>query len=255
MGYHPPTMASDLVLNRILREAEQCARDGGRFLAVFDLDSTLFDLTLRVSKIIDAFAEDPKWREKYPIECKILEEMQVHRTDWGIAEALIRAGLHESDHPAFYRDLHDFWAKCFFSDDYLHHDEPLPGAVDFVKDLRTRGAEIMYLTGRDVPRMFKGTEQSLRDRGFPVGLQGVHLILKPVARMDDAEFKRDVLRDALRDYQRIWLFENEPVNLNLVARDLPQIGLVYIVSTHSGREECAAELARIEHFEVDAESF
>jgi hypothetical protein len=248
-------MTSDPILIRILREAELTSRQGDRFLAVFDLDSTLFDLTLRVSKILDAFAADPTWREKYPLQCEILDQVQVHRTDWGITESLARAGLYHDDHPAFFRDIHDFWAKCFFSDDFLHHDEPLPGAVDFVNGLRSRGAHIMYLTGRDVPRMMKGTRESLAARGFPIEGDDIQVILKPEAKLDDAQFKRDVLREALGTYRRVWLFENEPVNLNLVARELPQIGLVYIVSTHSGREECAAELARIEHFEVDAEAF
>ncbi|MES2963093.1 MAG: HAD family hydrolase [Bdellovibrionota bacterium] len=248
-------MTTDPILIRILREAEQTAREGGRFLAVFDLDSTLFDLTLRVSKIIDAFADDPGFRAKYPVECEILREVKVETADWGIGESVARAGLFQAERPAFYRDLHDFWAKCFFSDSFLHHDEPLPGAVKFVHELRSRGAQVMYLTGRDEPRMLKGTRESLRSRGFPVDVDGVDLVLKPEAGLDDAAFKRDVLREASKKYRRIWLFENEPVNLNLIGRELPHIGLVYIVSTHSGREECADTLARIDHFEVDAESF
>jgi beta-phosphoglucomutase-like phosphatase (HAD superfamily) len=256
MSYNPRTMATDPILLRILKDAEQTTREGRRFLAVFDLDSTLFDLTLRVSTIIEAFATDPAWRAKYPIECEILEEVQIRRTDWGIEDGLERVGLQKTEHPAFFRDLHQFWAECFFSDDFLHHDEPLPGAVAYVNRLRELGAHVMYLTGRDVPRMLKGTEKTLRDRGFPVSVAGVELVLKPSPTgQDDATFKRDILREASKTYSRIWLFENEPVNLNLVARDLPQIGLVYIVSTHSGREECAQHLARIEHFEVDAEAF
>ncbi|MEK7358029.1 MAG: hypothetical protein AAB250_16390, partial [Bdellovibrionota bacterium] len=113
------SMPSDLVLIRILKEAEQSTREGRRFLAVFDLDSTLFDLTLRVSKIIDAFAADPHWRAKYPIECEILADVRINRSEWGMREGLARAGIFEAERPAFYRDLHDFWAKCFFSDDFL----------------------------------------------------------------------------------------------------------------------------------------
>ncbi len=237
------------VLHRILREAETARQTQTPFLAVFDLDSTLFDLTTRMCRIVDAFVADPKYQHRYPRECELSRNLPIRPTDWGLTEALERVGLQKVAHPDFYRDLHEFWAQGFFSDSYLHHDQPLNGAVDFVKRIRAAGAEIMYLTGRDVPRMLEGTKKSLHDHGFPLGEPGIELRLKPVAEWDDAEFKVDVLRESAHRFGTIYLFENEPVNLNLVAEKLPEVRLVYLDTCHSGRQQVAASLDSIKHFE------
>jgi hypothetical protein len=243
------------VLNRILTEAIQAKAKHEPFLAVFDLDSTLFDLTTRMCRIVDAFAEEPKHRHRYPKECEALRNLPIQPTDWGLGEPLSRVGMTNETHHEFYRDLHQFWATCFFSDSFLHHDEPHPGAVGYVQKLHSVGAEIMYLTGRDVPRMLDGTKTSLREHGFPLDEAGIELRLKPVADWDDAEFKVDVLRECAHRFSKIYFFENEPVNLNLVAEKLPEIALVYIDSCHSGREQITSTLDTIQHFEFSAEEF
>ena len=244
---------STSVLNRILDEASEAKASRTPFLAVFDLDSTLFDLTNRMCRIVDAFSDDPKFAHRYPNESSRLKNLPIKSSDWGLSEALGRVGIKKETHSELYRELHEFWEKAFFSEGFLHHDEPLPGSVAFVKRLRAAGAEIMYLTGRDVPRMLDGTKKSLRERGFPLDESGVELRLKPVAEWDDAEFKVDVLRESAHRFGKIYLFENEPVNLNLVAEKLPQVALVYIDSCHSGREEVSDTLDRIDHFEITVE--
>lgn len=243
------------ILNEILRDAHEAGRKGERCLAIFDLDSTLFDLTARVQSIVDAYAQLPDVRARYPQACLALNQVRIGPKDWGIREALERAGLFENEHPDFYRDLHEHWAFCFFSSSYLHIDQPLPGAVEIVQALETENAHILYLTGRDVGRMLEGTIQSLRTWGFPLDKAHTQLILKPEAGMDDAEFKLDIVREAVSKYQRVWLFENEPVNLNLIAKHCPSVHLVFIDSTHSGREQLETALARIPHFETDLEEF
>lgn len=240
------------ILRRILQETTNTTLTNERTLAIFDLDSTLFDLTLRMVRIVEAFGEDPTWRALYPRECEALLNLPIKSSDWGLKDALVRVGILEKDCPGFYRDLHQYWAACFFSGDYLHHDEPLPGAKEFVLELQSRGSEIMYLTGRDVPRMMEGTVRVLKAQGFPIDGPGVEVILKPEASMDDARFKVDVMKGLVGRYKKIWLFENEPVNLNLTAAELPEVGLVYIDSCHSGREEVADTLDRIKHFELPA---
>lgn len=248
-----PAASNEPILHRILREAWEYARENRPFLAVFDLDSTLFDLTLRVAAIIDDFRHAPANLARFPDACRLLEKVEIRQTDWGLEAPLGRAGI--DCNGVFFQELHAHWAQGFFSSNFLKHDEPLPGSVTYVQELHQAGAEIMYLTGRDVPRMYKGTAESLSSRGFPLELPGIELVLKPDARLDDAQFKLDVLRSAEERYERIWLFENEPVNLNLIARECPEIGLVFIDSTHSGREELAPVLDTIVHFECDLEEF
>ena len=236
------------VLEQILSEAAKARLDGRKFLAVFDLDSTLLDLTLRVTSICEEFARTHSG--KYPNECQNMGRLKILKTDWGINEGLERIGMSEDQAPDFWREVHEHWALKFFSNDFLHHDEPLPGAVEFVNELQKVGADIMYLTGRDVPRMYDGTKMSLEAQGFPVHPTHAKLVLKPDAKLDDAHFKVGVLKEAAQTYSRIWLFENEPVNTNLVARECPEVGIVFIESTHSGREEAAADVARIAHFDL-----
>lgn len=238
------------ILKQVLKDTAARTRNGQRVLTIFDLDSTLFDLTLRMVRIVEEFADDPEWKRLYPSECAILKTLPILSIDWSLRAPLERAGLFEKDHADFYRDLHRFWAACFFSGDYLHHDVALPGALNYVREAQKRGADIMYLTGRDVPRMYEGTARILKDQGFPVDGPGVDIVLKPLPDMDDAQFKLDVIRNLTETYSKIWLFENEPVNLNLVAKHLPDVGLIFIDSCHSGKEELAPILDRIVHFEI-----
>lgn len=242
--------AGTAVLNHILNEASEAKSSRTPFLAVFDLDSTLFNLTNRMGRIVDAFADEPSSKQRYPRECEKLRNLPIKSSDWGLNEALDRVGLPKAMFPELNTDLHEFWSKAFFSDGFLQHDEPFPGSVAFVNQLRAAGAELMYLTGRDVPRMLEGTKKSLKEAGFPLGEAGIELRLKPMAEWDDAEFKVDVLRECAHRFATIYLFENEPVNLNLVSEKLPDVRLVYIDSCHSGREQVSDTLDRIEHFEI-----
>lgn len=243
------------ILRQILESAHTAHRKSEPFLAVFDLDSTLYDLTARVQKIIEAFANAPENRKKYPEACEILLTARVHPQDWGIKEGLGRAGLHEAGHPEFFRDLHTHWLYYFFHNAYLGEDQPLPGAVEFVQALERENAHIMYLTGRDLGRMHDGTVESLGAWKFPLGRERTRLVLKPKPEMNDARFKLDVIRDSLKTYRHVWLFENEPVNLNIVQRHCPEVNLVFIETTHSGREQAGPDLARIPHFETDLAAF
>lgn len=239
------------VLIQILKEARDLRASGQRMLAVFDLDSTLFDLTLRISMILDSFAKIPEMLERFREEIKIMEAAQVLPTDWGIQESLDRVGLTREKFTAFSAALHQHWARYFFSDSHLSHDVPLPGAVRFVLTLRGFGAEVMYLTAREEAPMLEGTKASLLQHGFPLSETNSRLVLKPNRELDDAQFKVDVLKVELANYDRIWFFENEPVNLNLTAKQLPEIGLVFLDTTHSRREEVHQSLARIPHFDVE----
>ncbi len=239
------------ILRKALESARGARRDREPFLAVFDLDSTLYDLTGRVQKIIETFAHDPERRKKYPEACEKTLAARIHPQDWGLKEGLGRAGLREADHPDFFSELHSHWLHFFFNNAYLGEDRPMPGAVEFVRALENEGAHIMYLTGRDTGRMRDGTLASLRAWGFPLGHERARLLLKPEPGLNDARFKLSVLQNEVRAYRHVWLFENEPVNLNLVRENCPGVNLVFIETTHSGRERAAPELARVPHFETD----
>ncbi|MCB0394618.1 MAG: HAD family hydrolase, partial [Bdellovibrionales bacterium] len=109
---------------------------------------------------------------------------------------------------------------------------------------------LIYLTGRDTIRMQRGTLESLKIHGFPTPENGARLVMKPVADMDDARFKSDYFSNQHNGGERIWFFENEPVNINLVHQEHPHIQIVYFDSVHSGKgEEPNLRIPRIKSFE------
>lgn len=224
-------------------------------LVIFDLDSTLYDLALRVTAILHRFAKSPEKQALYPEECSRLMDVEIKRGDWGLHEPLGRLGLSQEQYPAFWVDVHKAWANGFFSNEFLTYDKPLPGAVRFVQDVLKLGADVLYLTGRDVARMGTGTEASLLETGFPLDGTRARLTLKPKAGLDDAQFKADEIQQLSSKYGSIWLFENEPVNINAVLKTCPQVKMVFVDTCHSGLESIPASILQIPHFEVSIEDF
>ena len=221
----------------------------GKSLVIFDLDSTLYDLTKRVFDIMSAFAVDAAIVQKFPESAARLAKIEIRRTDWGIQEPLERIGITRETHSDFIAAAQTAWARGFFSNDFLDRDFPLPGAVRFVEDCLAAGAEVLYLTGRDVARMGAGTHSSLRASGFPIDGNRARLHLKPEKSLDDAEFKADAIAVLAAEYQHIWLFENEPVNINAVLRRTPHVKIVFVETCHSGLEDVTNPHARITTFD------
>ncbi len=220
----------------------------GQSLAVFDLDSTLFDLTRRVRSIMHRFLTDPAVSVKFPEAARLVHALEIRQTDWGLIEPFARLGVKPATHAEFFKAAQDAWSGGFFSNEFLSHDVPLPGAVSFVESCLAEGAHVLYLTGRDVPRMGAGTEISLRHHGFPLDGKFAELRLKPDQTHDDAKFKVEAIAEISGRYQQIWLFENEPVNINAVLRRLPHVQTVLVETCHSGIEEVPQEAIVIENF-------
>lgn len=221
-------------LRQILLEMRDLGHQKIPYLVVYDLDSTLFDVSPRLQKILMDFAEVPENKKKFPEQIKFFKNIQMIRSDWGIKNALIRAGL-DGHHPEFQIAVKKFWMEKFFTNEYLQYDTPYDGAVEYVKATAHAGAQITYLTGRDVHRMGTGSEKILHHWGFPLDDQQSQLVLKPHKDLDDAEFKKDwLLHIQKNNYKKIWLFENEPVNIQLAQQALPNIEIVFMDSTHSG---------------------
>lgn len=125
-------------LQSIIETMEKSAP--GKCLAIFDLDSTLYDLTLRITAILDRFANDPAARKRFPDACRLLADVEIRRTDWGLVEPLERIAITKKTHVEFFSEIHTAWAIGFFSNDFLDKDFPLPGAVEFVaRCLEARG--------------------------------------------------------------------------------------------------------------------
>jgi Haloacid dehalogenase-like hydrolase len=207
---------------------------GQRPLVVFDLDSTLFDVSPRTQQILNEFLNNQQIQAKFAQEIEHLKGLKVLSGDWGIKQAIIRSGLKSSE--GFYKALRDFWRRRFFSSDYLHIDRPYKGAIEYVQALSRSQIEIYYLTGRDEQNMKRGTLETLAFWGLPLADESTHLIMKPVkGSVEDEDFKELRLRDLSKKSSLIWFFENEPLIIDKVLKSSLNIRIVWIDTTHSGK--------------------
>jgi hypothetical protein len=219
-------------------------------VTVFDLDSTLFNVSYRTQKILFEFAQGlthQNLREK-------LLSIYVKQSDWGLKETLLNSGLEYSEFPDFFHQLRDFWMERFFSSRYLHYDVPTRGAVVFAHqlvDLGMADADLIYLTGRDEFRMGPGTREVLKKWNFPEG----RVVLKPSKELDDGQFKLDWLSHLISksNGKTILFFENEPVNINLIGKKFPDVNIIFLNTTHSRRQEIEVPVLEIDHFDTNIE--
>ena len=235
------------LLEQIQNRAQTLAQQKNFSLAVFDLDSTLFDVGPRLEKILSDFAEVSEHQKLFPEQVKHFKNLRIERRDWGVRDTLIRAGL-DGHHPKFHDALKAFWRKHFFSNEYLQYDVPYAGAIEYVQSLARAGSDIIYLTGRDVERMGEGSKAVLKKWNLPLD-EKAHLVLKPHRSMDDAQFKKDWFQALPHGkYSKIWFFENEPVNIRLIQESDLNIEMIFFDSTHSGLAQVPENIPAIMHF-------
>lgn len=212
-------------------------------ICVFDLDSTLFNVSPRSERILHEFAET--------YDLKDLLKISIDLKDWGIYEALLRAGYNKGEYEELHLKLKKFWADRFFSSEYLHYDTPYLGAIHFVQSIAKKNVQIYYLTGRDTFRMGLGTLAVLKKWGFPSQPEQIHL--KPHKELDDHFFKLDWIKklsDA-HPQSNVYLFENEPVNINLVGQKIPEVRLIYMNTTHSRQETVQVPHTEIFNYTIE----
>jgi len=233
---------SKSVLEKIIKSSLLHSKDA---LIVFDLDSTLFDVSPRLEKIMKDFANHPEILTKFSESAMKLSSIKFLPTDWGIKGAFIRTDLHKEPQE-FLEKAKEFWRANFFSDHYLKFDSAYEQAAEFVKTLHANGSNISYLTGRDVHRMAKGSVEKLKADQFPLDDRAT-LHLKPQAGDDDGEFKLNWFKNS-KPYKEIWFIENEPVNLHLVLDHVPNVNCIFFDSTHAGKKEPPRNIPSIKDF-------
>ena len=202
-------------------------------LFVFDIDSTLFCMKYRTQALIDSCLENSSFCEKFKPHLKKIKEIQVTETDWSIPEIMSRYGFHPEEEVVI--AVHKIWRKGFFSNDYLYLDRPYKDCVNFIQYISHLKAQVYYLTARNHNNMYEGTVQSLKQWGFPL-IQESHLIMKKDSSRKDSAYKTAHLQSLSKKFDTILFFENEPVILNKIAQQLPQIRLFWMNSTHSRQE-------------------
>ena len=217
------------------RSAEQSARlvhtirraeAAGQGMAVLDLDGCLFDNRPRQLGILRAWAASAG-------QADALASLSVgHFQDWDLLATLGRAGLSRPWREAHYEALRAAWWRGFFSSDWMHLDEPLPGAVAFARALAHAGLRPVYLTGRD-DTMRLGTERALARAGFPWGDGRAALYTKPDAAEADHHWKARALAELVPPEPLIVGADNEPANVNLYLERAPDAVVLWLDTDHS----------------------
>lgn len=210
-------------LSRVLYRIRACRQRAPRVL--FDLDGTLIDNRPRTCAIFKRLSE--RWQSAYPELAQGLAAASPERLVFGSRENLARVGV---DDPERVLEALQFWQDHFFRDELLCHDVPAPGALEFARQTYAAGATLVYFTGRDLTNMAVGTLQSLRDSGFPIGVPGVELVLKPDASTHDFAYKKQMMSEVERGGEVVAGFDNEPANCNLFKRSFPRAD-VYLLDT------------------------
>jgi hypothetical protein len=237
--------------------AEIVTKKPNENIFVFDLDSTLFDVSYRTQAILKHFIANEEFKNKHP-QIGLLNKVVVEPGDWGLKTAVQRSIV---DLPiALLKDLKDYWQKHFFSNEFLYHDVPYTDAHRFLNHLEKNGHAIHYLTGRDRKNMGPGTIESLKQHNFPLAHPS-HLIMKAEkGTIEDEDFKvielkkllelcknsidenrqqkmtsQKIIQQNSTSAKKIIFFENEPVIIHKVLEQLPEVEIIWLDTTHSGK--------------------
>lgn len=197
-------------------------------LAIFDLDGTLFDNRPRTVFILREIAEN--FEENLPELSEAMENYRdISLVEYSVDSTLKNMRVNNKDEVEFIKEE---WHKRFFSDEYQKYDIPLAGARTYVSKVYSAGATVIYLTGRDAGRMLVGMTESLRMFGFPVGIAGTMTIVKKAFEESDEVFKSDVVSYLKRLGQVEAIFENEPMNSNILHKAFPQATSFLALTQH-----------------------
>ena len=207
------------VLGKVIAGVKKALAEKKLPVVIFDLDSTLFDVSKRSYEILrewQSHTETGSFKETLQLLSDLRpEDMRYSLEDVWHIKKIPHDRIPFEHH---FKHAKQFWRQRFFSHEYLKHDEPAKGAVNFVGQLHELGAKIVYLTGRDVPLMAFGTFDQLKRHGLPIEVERTRLILKPKRHLDDLDFKSSAAKLAQEWGTVIASFENEPKNLVAMAK-------------------------------------
>jgi len=216
-------------------------------LAIFDLDGTLFDNRTRTMFILREISE--KFDKDVPELVEAFDTFHdLSIVQYGVRETLENMGIKNEKQIEL---IEKEWANRFFSDEYQMVDYPLLGAKSYVSCVHEAGATVIYLTGRDVGRMLVGTTECLRMYGFPVGIVGTMMLVKQNVEEEDDIFKRDVMDYLKRLGEVVALYENEPLNINMMHRAFPEALSFFVMTQHKpGAPEVNEGIYKIKDFKI-----
>jgi len=227
------------ILEGVLARARAMGRRG---VVVFDLDSTVFDNRPRQARILREFGA------LHSIDALASCSASHFNSGWDLRAAMRNCGMSSAEAERVYPEAKEFWFRRFFTSSYCVEDVAIRGAPQFVKAIADTGAIVCYVTGRP-EEMKRGTLDAMRNCGFLMPGDNVHLILKPSPEMGDDQFKREAHRQLVKLGTVIAAFDNEPTHINDYRRTFPEATIVHLATDHSGRPVALLEgVLSVPHF-------
>lgn len=235
---------NESTLDQILESISSRGKAGQlhRIACVFDMDSTLFCVSTRTQTILRELAVEESFVSQFSDYADLLRDVSVLQTDWGIKEALLRLGKPLSKEAI--ERIRKHWRKNFFSNEYLEYDLMYEDSNVFVQMCHSLNCEVFYLTARNETLMREGSIKQLERFSFPL-TKPEHLIMKSADDEEDDRFKLNKLIEIKKSFDEVYFFENEPAIIESVNKELPEIKIIFMDSTHSSRRPSPTHLPTI----------
>lgn len=251
-SFHPLTC--EQVLERVetaVKEHKRGLKSQSKPIILLDLDSTLYEVGPRTLAIIKEWNSSPG--TPLNIQSK-LNEVDLKHIGYSLADMAQNLGLHLShpDTEHALQELKPFWWDRFFSNNYLPHDRPYPGAVEYTQKLFSMGAHLVYLTGREQSKMEVQTIDNLRRDNFPWCEKNTTLVMKPSGAVLDVAHKQNIKPFIDKTGTLLASFENEPVNLVALSKVFPDAMHIFMDTVYSDYpSEPGKNIFRIKSFKKD----
>ncbi len=192
---HMDLVSADCILQEVVQKIPSIKKNKIMPFGIFDIDGTILDPFPRQLAVYEEILA-PKFN------LPPIHEIDVRSKPYFIGD-LVPELKNDSTK---YKAAVEVFLEHFLSTEYLHLDQPYPGASDFVQELRKSGLGIIYLTSRHLNgknSMADMTIQTMGDLGFPIGPSNEVLFgFKSNQIDDDIEFKRKFAQKFTDPYMR-----------------------------------------------------
>jgi len=226
--YSPESLA------KLIATAKIEAAKGKSPVVMFDLDDTLTNTRDRTARILHDFANRPTIQSAFADDAKKLATLPFLQVRFLLADTMKLIGIDNGD---LVQKANAFWLANFFTNTYCAKDIETTGASVYLNLLAQTGTKIVYLTGRDTPRMGEGTKENLVSNHFPTNPEQVVLMMKPDLSQDDLKFKESQYANVAAMGEVIGAFENEPANINSMANAFPTAAAIFLDTIHSPKPD------------------
>ncbi|MBP7844933.1 MAG: HAD family hydrolase [Proteobacteria bacterium] len=232
--------SSESILNNLKEKLLDEVKASRVPAVLLDLDSTLLCVNSRSRSIFSAYL---RTLDKVPdLWWKVFFYWNIQHHTYSIRETIENVmkdlGTEDALQKSYFlwKDFESFWMEHFFSSRFMDQDEAYEGAVQWVREIKKLGLQIVYLSGRDRISSMHGTLNRLQVLGFPMG-EGTRVFLKPGTRdsMTDLEFKIKASELLSHQYRVLLSIDNEPENLIPMAKYFPEADIVWKLTVMSWR--------------------